>query len=284
MESGEHIRRLSLSGGSFWLVGRAFIKKDFLEDTSYRLAFAIDLVGAFLEIALFYFIAALIGKSTDNYFVMESYGYFSFLLVGIAFTKFTNSTMRSFAHKIEDYQVTGTLEAMLSTPTSIYRILFSSVLWQHLYVTIIMVVYFLIGIAFFGLTVGNANWLSVCCVLFLTVTSFSSLGILAASFIMLYKRGDPVLWLFGIVSSVLGGVYFPVKILPQWLQYISDYIPITYILKAMRKGLFEGATLTEIAPQVVALLLFSLILMPLGLMSFNHSVRKAKDAGTLSHF
>jgi len=266
------------------LISRSFIKKDFLEDTSYRLAFAIDLVGTFLEIALFYFIAVLIGKSTDNYFILENYSYFSFLLVGIAFTKFTNNGMRSFSHKIQDYQITGTLEAMLSTPTPIYKILFSSVLWQHLYMIFITIMYFLIGFTFFGLTLNNANWLTACCILFLTITSFGSLGIMAASFIMFYKRGDPVLWLFGIISSVLGGVYFPVKILPEWLQSISNYLPITYVLKAMRKALFQRATLAEIAPQIIALLLFSFVLMPLSLMFFNRSVRNAKKAGTLTHF
>lgn len=273
-----------LPGTSLFFTGLAFVRKDFVEDTSYRLAFAMDLVGTFLEIALFYYIAILIGKSTDSYFAMESYGYFSFLLVGIAFTRYTNGMMRSWAHKIQDYQMTGTLEAMLTTPVAISRILFSSVLWQHIYLTFIMALYFIIGMSFFGLTIGNANWLSVFCVLLLTLASFSALGILAASFIMLYKRGDPVLWLFGIVSSILGGVYFPVRILPQWMQHVSDYIPITYILKAMRRALFQGATLADIAPQATALFLFALILMPLSLISFDHSVRRAKKAGTLSHF
>lgn len=273
-----------LPGASLLFVGLAFVKKDFLEDTSYRLAFAIDLVGTFLEIALFYFITVLIGKSAENYFGVESYGYFPFLLVGIAFTRYTNGIMRSYAHKIQDYQVTGTLEAMLTTPVGTGRILFCSVLWQHLYLTFIVILYFVIGVTFFGLSVSNANWPSVLCILLLTLASFSALGILAASFIMFYKRGDPVLWLFGIVSAILGGVYFPVRILPQWLQNASDYIPITYILKAMRMALFQGATLAGVSPQATALFLFALILLPLSLISFNYSVRRAKRAGTLSHF
>ncbi len=276
--------RLKLPGISLFLVGFAFVKKDFLEDTSYRLAFAIDLVGTFLEIALFYFIAVLIGKSADNSFVMEGYGYFSFLLVGIAFMRYTNGIMRSYAHKIQDYQMAGTLEAMLTTPVGTSRILFCSVLWQHLYLTFIVILYFVIGIAFFGLKLSYANWPSVVCIFLLTAASFSALGILAASFIMFYKRGDPVLWLFGVISSILGSVYFPVRILPQWLQNASDYIPITYTLKAMRMALFEGATLVDVSAQATVLLLFVLVLMPLSLISFNYSVRRAKRAGTLSHF
>ena len=279
-----YTRWFLLSSSALWLVSCAFVKKDFLEDSSYRLAFAMDFIGAFLEIALFYFIAILIGKSADHYFTLESYSYFSFLLVGIAFTRFADNGMRSFSHKIQDYQVTGTLEAMLSSSTSIYKILFSSVLWKHLYMIFIVIMYFVMGLMIFGLTLNNANWLSVFCVLLLAIVSLSSLGIMAASFIMFYKRGDPVLWLFGIVSSILGGVYFPVKVLPDWLQSISNCLPITYILKAMRKALFQGATLAEIALQIIVLLLFCLILMPLSLMSFNRSVRKARSAGTLTHF
>jgi len=264
--------------------GFAFAKKDFIEDTSYRLAFAIDFAGALVEITLFYFIASLIGRRGGEDPVLGSYGYFPFILVGIAFIRFTNGSMRSFAHKIQDYQVTGTLEAMLSTPTSIFRILFSSVLWQHLYLTFVTVVYFLIGLVVFGVTLERANWLSVACVLVLTVSAFSCLGILAASFIMFYKRGDPVLWLFGIVSSLLGGVYFPTDVLPSWLKYLSDYVPITYTLGAMRGALLQGASLSDIMPQMAVLLVFSSILMPVSLISFRYSVWKARDAGILSHF
>ena len=280
-----HRRRKEIfSGAGMVRAGVAFVKKDFIEDTSYRLAFAIDLAGAFVEITLFYFIASLIGTRVGGSPVPGSNDYFPFILVGIAFIRFTNSSMRSFAHKIQDYQVTGTLEAMLSTPTSMFRILFGSVLWQHLYLIFVAAAYFLLGFIVFGLDLTRANWLSVALVLVLTVSAFSCLGILAASFIMFHKRGDPILWLFGIVSSLLGGVYFPADILPLWLRRLSDYVPITYTLKAMRGALLEGASLSDIMPQVAVLLAFSLVLMPVSLGSFRYSVRKAREAGILSHF
>lgn len=68
----------------------------------------------------------------------------------------------------------------------------------------------------FGVNLGNGNYLGVLVVLILTIVAFSGLGIMAASFIMVTKRGDPVTTLVGGVGLLLGGVYYPVELLPSW--------------------------------------------------------------------
>jgi ABC-2 type transport system permease protein len=58
----------------------------------------------------------------------------------------------------------------------------------------------------FGVDRGNANLFDAMIILILTIICFCSLGIISASFIMIFKRGDPVNWVFGSVSALLGGV------------------------------------------------------------------------------
>ncbi len=220
--------------------GWAFLKKDWRNLKSYRLAFTMQFLGIFFSVAIFFFISRLVGGSVNPY--LKSYGgdYFSFVLIGIAFTGFLHTGLNTFASAISGAQGSGTLEAMLVTPTRISEILFSSSLWSFLMTGLNALLYLLFGFLFFGFSFGKANLLSASLVFFLTLFIFSGLGIISASFIMVLKRGDPISWLFGSFSSFVGGTYFPVKILPLWLQKISYLVPLFYSLRAMRLAVLQG--------------------------------------------
>jgi ABC-2 type transport system permease protein len=79
----------------------------------------------------------------------------------------------------------------------------------------------------FGADPGSVNLRAAVVVQSLTVLAFSGIGILSASFTMVFKRVDPVNFLFGSASTLLGGVFYPITILPGWLQLISYLVPLT---------------------------------------------------------
>jgi ABC-2 type transport system permease protein len=262
----------------------AFLERDYLTESSYRFSFLLQILNIFFTAAVYYFIAQLVGQAAAPY--LEPYGgdYFSFVLIGVAFAGYFGVGLSSFANNLRQAQTTGTLEAMLATPTRLSTIIVSSSLWDYLLTTLRVVVYLLVGAGLLGVNLGAANYPAALLVLVLTVITFSSLGIVAASFIMVLKRGDPVTWAFSAFSSLLGGVYYPVEVLPAPLQALSRLLPITYALDAMRLALLQGASFGEIAGDLLALVLFCLVLVPLGLYSFRFAVRQARLDGSLAHY
>jgi len=268
----------------FFRVLPAFLKRDFQLEISYRLAFFLQFFGIFFSIAVYYFISRLIGDAASPY--LEAYGgdYFSFVLIGIAFSGYFGVGLSSFSSSLRQAQTTGTLEAMLSTPTSFAAIILSSSLWSYLMTTLRVLVYLSLGALFLQVDLQSGNISAALIILILTVISFSSLGILAASFIMVLKRGNPVIWLFGSLSSLFGGVYFPITVMPAWLQTFSYFIPVTYSLRGMRLALLQDAPFSALTTDILALLGFSLVLLPLGLLSFRFAVNKARADGSLTHY
>jgi ABC-2 type transport system permease protein len=178
----------------------------------------------------------------------------------------------------------GTLEAMLVTPTKVDMIIVSSSLWDYIFATFRILIFLLLGVFVFGVDMGNANLFAALIILILTIICFSSLGIISASFIMIFKRGDPVNWVFGSVSALLGGVLYPITVLPGWLQIFSYLLPITYSLRGMRHALLQGYSLAALGLDIVALIVFSVVLMPLGILCFRYAVRKAKMEGSLTQY
>ena len=139
------------------------------------------------------------------------------------------------------------------------------------------------GSLLFGFPLRSANWISVVLVLAATILSFSGLGIFSTAFLLLFKRGNPSKWFFVGVSSLVGGMLFPVSVLPSWLQMIARLNPVTYALEAMRAALLEGAGISAIARPLLVLLFFALVLLPSSMLAFSWALERTKSTGTLSH-
>lgn len=262
----------------------AFLKRDLLIDTTYRFAFALHLLGILFSVATYYFLARLMGPTVEEGLAEYGGSYFAFVLIGIAFWTYLSTALYAFSGPLHLEQVTGTLEAMLATPTSPLAILLGSSLWSFLLASANVLLYLLVGQFLFGLHLSLGGGLAALVVLGLTVVSFAGLGIMASGFILVLKRGEPVTWAFAAFSSLLGGVFYPVTILPEWLQTISALLPLTYALHALRLALLQGASWASLMQDMAVLLLFSVATLGMGLLAFRYAVRRAKMEGTLTHF
>lgn len=262
----------------------AFLRRDVVMEASYRISFALQFVNILFSVGIFYFIAQLLGNAVLPHLVAYGGDYFSYVLIGIAFASYFSLGLSGFSRSIREAQTTGTLEAMLSTPTNLSIIVLSSSLWDYFMTTLKVLIYLLVGAVFLGVNLGRGNYPGAVLILLLTVVVFSCMGILAASFIMVLKRGDPITWVFSSISSLLGGVYYPVAVLPGWLQALSWLIPITYSLRGMRMALLQGASFAALLPDILALLAFAVLLLPLSLLAFRYAVQRAKVDGSLTHY
>jgi len=256
----------------------AFFKRDLRTDLSYKLSFAFQVVDILVGIGAFYFLARILGKAD-----FRGYEPFPFILVGMGVNGYMTTCLVCFAQAIRGNQPPGTLKAVLVTPTSpVAFVLFSS-LYPFARAAFDAVMYLLAG-TMFGLSLSRVNLPSVLLLFLLSAAAFSSIGILSATFTLVFKRGDPLLWLFGGLSWLLGGVFYPIQVLPPFLQHAAQLLPITHALVGLRAALLHHASLHELLPQIGVLGLFGLVGMPLSLLAFHLGVRWARVAGTLSHF
>ncbi|MCX6570660.1 MAG: ABC transporter permease [Candidatus Aminicenantes bacterium] len=277
-----------MSGGSrttALLPGRlsAFLRRDFREALTYKFSFVSSFVGILLSSATFYFVAKLVPPGTPS---LGPFGgdYFSFAVVGVAFSSLLGMFQEGLSAVVRSAQVSGTLEALLVTPASIPTVLFGSSLYSLILQVFRTLLHLGVALAFFGMILGRVNGPGVLCVGVLTVLCFLGVGVLSASFILVYKTGNPFGWILGTVSGLLGGVVFPVALLPPWIRWVSSLLPVTYALDGMRKSLLASVGFAEILPDIAALAVFNIILVPASLLAFRLAVRKAKKDGTLSHF
>lgn len=262
----------------------AFLKKDFLTESSYKLSFLFNIFSVLVSILGYFFIDKLFGTRVVKH--LEEFGvtYFPYVLLGMAFFSYIGVGLGSFSCRIRLEQMQGTLEAILLTPTKLSTFLFSLALWNLLVAAINMFIYIIAGIFLFKINFAGVNLLSVSIILFLTIISFSGLGIISASFILIFKQGNPISWVINSLEGLLGGVYFPVTVLPPALQIMAKFFPITYAIRAVELAVYKGYAPDRLTRELGFLLLFSLILLPLSFIAFKFALKKARCAGSLGQY
>ena len=262
----------------------AFLKRDFLIETSYRLPFLFQLASVLFSLASYYFLARFIGRASLP--ELQPYGgdYFAFVLVGVALQDYLTTALEAFSRSIRESQLAGTLEALLSTQTSLVTIIVASAVYPFLWTSVTMMLYLVLGVGLFGVRFADGNWAVATVIVLLSILVFSGLGILSASFIMVFKRASPIIWIFGGLSWLLGGILYPVTVLPEWLQVVSALLPTTYAVEGLRAALLGGASGTVVQPTLGPLLVCAAALLPVSLLSFVYATKHARVSGTLSHY
>jgi ABC-2 type transport system permease protein len=262
----------------------AFLQRDCLQAISYRASFTLKLVAILFWASIFHFLSGVFEGAVSP--LLQAYGgnYFAFVLIGVALVDYHTLSLQIFSDSIRESQMMGTLEIMLLSPARLSAILLYSSLWGYLFTSLRFFLYLVTGILLFELDLGQANFVSAGVVLLCSILAFASLGILLASLIMLIKEASAIPLFLVSLSLLLGGVAYPVEVLPSWLSQLSLVIPITYALKAMRHALLQGYSLLQLWPELSALALFAACFFPLGLLAFHLAVQRVKVTGTLGHY
>jgi len=264
-------------------VALAFLRRDFKIATSYKAAFVMQIASIFVAVPLFYFMGSMVDGA--NVKALERYGgsYFGFLLIGVALLDYLAVSLQSFGNSLRESQLTGTLEIVLLSRTSLIEVLFYSSLWFFMFTSIRFGLYLAVG-AIFQLDLGQANFLAAVLMLGLAILSFIPFGIFAAAIIMLIKRGEWVAMVISGASMFLGGVLFPVASMPEWMQRLGQLLPFTHALEGLRQAIQSGASSADLARYFIVLAGFAVVLMPLSWLSFALAVRRTRTTGTLAQY
>ena len=132
------------------------------------------------------------------------------------------------------------------------------------------------------LDLSQANPATVVAFMLLGSFSFVGIGMIAAILPLLYvERGAQMTFVLQSCLLLVSGVYYPIDILPPWMQVLSHLSPATYVLDGVRAGLIEGTPVNELLYDVWPLIVMGVVLIPFGLWAFGRAERYAKRTGKL---
>lgn len=259
-----------------------FIRKDIINQTSYKALFLSHLLTALFYISILFYVSKIISPSNIEVGGMFGKDYFSFAFLGFSMFGFLMVGLNVFSRQVKHIQNLGTMEFMFSSTTSPLEIVVLSSMWDFFKSMFGFSVYVVVGVFLFDFSFDLTKLLPVLILVLLTLFSISALGIIAASFTIFFKQNFTY-WVAAFLS-LFSGVFFPVELVPANLSFISYLSPLTYSLDAIRGLLMGSFGFSEILPNIVVLLLFILILIPISVAIFNIFLNKARRDGNLGEY
>ncbi len=270
------------------LLGRvgAFVVRDFQLAVSYRLEFFMRFTSILFVTTTLFFISQIFASTFITPYAQWRDPFLAWL-TALPFLNYFMVGFSSLANAIRSEQQQGTLEGVLMTPIGVPTLIVASSAWDFVQASLHSFLYLFLGWALFGVSYRGSFLVAV---LFLLVTTLvlASLGILSASFAMVFKRGDPFGPIIGTGSALFSGVFFPVQLMFEYaggaFSLVSGLIPTTYGIDGIRRVLIQGQTLSESRRPLLTLLGYLAVLLPFSLWVFGRSVRRAKREGSLIQY
>jgi ABC-2 type transport system permease protein len=235
----------------------------------WELGFLVYAVAASLSVTL-------IGEDRgDNRLVFS-------LLIGATFWNYLSVVFSFIAETITWERWEGTLEYTMMAPVRRISHLLGSTLFALAYGFVHTAVVLVVLVAFFGLDLSGADFATAAVFMLLGSLSIVGIGMMAAILPLLYvERGDQMTFVLNSLLLLFSGVYYSIEILPQWMQVVARFVPGTYILDGIRKGLIDGMPVTSLVHDVWPLIVMAVVLIPLGAWAFSLAERYAKRTGKL---
>ena len=265
---------------------RAFIVRDFQLALSYRFEFFLRVLTILFMVTTLFFISQIFIGRADIPF-SQWRDPLAAWITGLAVLNYFMTGFSSLATAIRSEQSQGTLESVLLTPINVPTMIVASSAWDFVQATFFSFLYLFFGWLFFDVHY-QGNYLLALLFLILTTLVLACIGILSASFAMVFKRGDPFGILLGTGSALFSGVFFPTQLIREYggvgLGSISRLLPPTYGLDGIRRVLIEGQGFMQVREPLMTLLSFLIVLLPFSLWVFGRAVRRAKREGSLVQY
>ena len=176
----------------------------------------------------------------------------------------------------------GTIEYTFMAPLSRAMHLGGSGVFAVLYGLVRAILLFAVVAAFFGLQFEDANFPAALVILVVASVSFFGIGMMTAVLPLISpEKGAQLGFVAQGMLLVVSGVYYPVEVLPEWMQWLSKISPATYALDGIRASILDGAPLSSLWDDIWPLLVIGAACIPLGLAIFNRGEVYAKRHGKL---
>jgi ABC-2 type transport system permease protein len=251
----------------------AFVERNFFLTRRYwgwELAFLVYSVAGALSISL------IGAASGDNRLLLT-------LIVGAVFWNYLSVVFSWIAETIAVERWEGTLEYTFMAPVRRWTQLLGSCLYAMAYGLVHTAAMLLVLVLFFPqLRPESMNLLTAAAFVLLGSFSFVGIGMMAAILPLLYvERGAQMTFVIQSCLLLVSGVYYPVSVLPGWMQVIANVSPATYVLRGVRAGLLDGTPVTALIGEMLPLVVMGIVLIPAGLWAFGRAEKYAKRTGKL---
>lgn len=256
----------------------AIFRRDASMYMSYRMQMVTQQIAMLFSLLMFYYIAQLVRVPPFT----EQGEYFAFVVVGIVIFGIVRSSL-SIPSTVRQELVAGTYERLVLSPFGGTGAVVAMMIFPLLYALFTAAVTLLLAAVVFGVdvqwgTAGLAIPIGV-----LGAMSFAPFALVFAAITLAFKQAPGQGMIIALVS-IVSGMYFPVDLLPNWLQWVSKVQPFTPTVDLMRHVLVGLPLSGTLSVDLIKLVVFAFLLVPVAIMLVSEAGRFSRRRGTVIEY
>lgn len=258
----------------------AVLRRDLTIFASYRLRLVAQATATLFSLVVFYYVSRLVRVE----FFSSPDEYFAFVVVGLVILGVLTSTLGSAPASMRQELVAGTFERLIVSPFGAVAGVLSMMLFPFLYALLNGLVTLLMAGVVFDLPVRWSTAGLALPVAFLGLLSFAPFAVAIAAGVLVFKQFSSASSFIVAGISIAAGLYFPVALLPAWIEWTAEVQPFTPAADLLRHVLV-GTPLREPAWLEVAKLVgFAAVLFPASVLLLRAAVETGRRRGTVIEY
>lgn len=209
--------------------------------------------------------------------------YLGFIAVGTTIWMWQNVVLWGLGFALRNEQMRGTLESNWLSPS--WRMSF--LIGPSVIQLVSMLFFLLVSAIEFGLVFGvrfNGSPALTLLVIAASIPSIYGIGMSFASLVITAKEASNFVFMVRGLVMIFCGISYPVSILPDWMQAVAQWLPQTYMMRAIRNAALANASLADLTPDLLALVGFGVFWLLAGTVFFYWMERRARQSGAIGQY
>lgn len=256
----------------------ATMRRDLHIFLSYRTRLVSQVLGMLFTLTTFYYVAKLVRPGA----VGPHGRYFAFVVVGVVTVAVLTSAL-NLAQIVRMELMAGNFERILISPMGPIWGIVSIAAFPIGYATLLSAVMLGLSAGVFGIPLQAGGVAPALGVAVLGSLSLACIGLLFVAGLLAFKSAMGATWVVAGLS-LLGGAYFPLRLFPGWIRWTSYAQPFTPAVDLLRHLLIGTPTQQSVGIELLRLVGFTVVLMPIAVGALGGAIRLSRRRGTIMEY
>lgn len=256
----------------------ATIRRDAAIFFSYRLRLLGQVLAMLFSLSIFYYVSKLVRPDA----VGPSGRYFAFVVLGIVTASVLSSALNS-VQIIRMELMAGNFERVLISPLGPVWGVVAVAAFPIVYAIMFAGAMLVLASVVFGVHFDVSGIAPALGVALLGALSLACIGLLFVAALLAFKSALGATWVIAGLS-LLGGAYFPLRLFPGWIRWASDVQPFTPAVDLLRHLLIGTRPIEAVWLEVVKLVGFTVVLLPVSFAVLWMAVNVSRRRGTIMEY
>lgn len=255
------------------------MRRDAILFVSYRTQLVSQFLGPLFTITLFFYISRVLTAKT----IHSPGGYFGFVIVGLVIVQILTISLGIMPVTVRQELVSGTIERFLVSAHGPVNGILGTMLFPL--INAILTGALMLGLAtvIFGLPLASTAALAIP-VSLLGMLAFMPFAFFLVALVLAFKQVSSATQFIIAGVAIVGGLYFPIAVLPEWIRWASEVQPFTPAADLLRHLLVNTPLAHSAGVDLLKLVGFIALLLPAGFALLRAAIRYGQRTGTIAEY